>query len=162
MTDEIEITFTQAQDPVTLYTRPIRQIMEQIAQIIASLGIACEVYDGTNLDDLTSRLAGFLTRTKGQPAAIVCYGGSTFGNFPRRTATFNCVVVSCDTRPAPGMPGALDASWKICEALDKGISAQKGDEKHRDFMEVVSEETIQLKNVGAACAIILQLSVKDF
>ena len=163
MADEVEITYIQAQDPVTLYVRPIRVIMDQIAQLINGIGISAEVYDGTNLDDLTTRLASFLTRTKGKPAVIVCYGGSSFANFPRRTSLINCVIVSCDTRPTAGMPGALEASWKIAEILDKGISRQKdGESTISDLIEVSSEETVQLKNAGAGCALILQLTVKDY
>lgn len=163
MSDDVEITYLQAQDPVTLYTRPVRVIMEQIASLINGIGISAEVYDGTNLDDLTTRLASFLTRTKGKPAVIVCYGGSSFANFPRRTSVINCVIVSCDTRPAAGMPGALDASWKIAEILDKGISkTTKGESTISDLIEVNSEQTVQLKNAGAGCALILQLTVKDY
>lgn len=161
--EEIEVTFAQ-QDPVTLHVRPIRVIMDQIAAIIQNVPFPAEVYDGTNLDDLTTRLASFLTRTRGKPAAIVCYGGSTFDNFPRRTSIVNVVIVSCDTRPTHGMPGALDASWQIAAALDHGVSEQrrKDDPPISDLITVSGEETVQLKNSGAACAIILQLTIKDF
>lgn len=161
--EEIEVTFTQ-QDPCTLYTRPVRVVMEQIAAVIRAIPVPAEVYDGTNLDDLTGRLASFLTRTNGGPAAIVCYGGSTFDSLPRRTSTVNVVTVSCDTRPAHGMPGALDASWQIAAALDHGVSTQrrKGESTVSDLITVSSEETVQLKNCGAACAVVLQLTIRDY
>ena len=154
---------TEQRDPVTLYARPVAAVMAQVAEIVSGLGIPCQVYGGTNMDGFAAKVASVLTQSGGRPAAVVCFGHSVFGNHPRRTTYLNVVVVSSDTRPSPGMPGAIEAAWAIEGAIDRLVTQDtSGECPQTDLFEVDSEEGLSLKDAGAACAVAISLTVKDY
>lgn len=153
----------QQQDPATMYCRPLSAIMEQMRRLIEELGIPVQVYDGTNMDEVAQRVSTVLVQNGGGPSAIVCFHDSSFGNHPRRTSRFTILVVSGDTRVLPGIPGAIDAAWRIEGALDRLISQDELDGcPVTDIFEVESEEAIPVKDAGASCAIGISVIVKDY
>jgi len=164
MSDSGTVTQTTEQrDPVTLYVRSISDIMEQMRGIIAGLNIPVSVYTGTNLDDLTKKVSTVLTQSAGQPAAIICYGGSQFGNHPRRISRINIVLVSSDTRVSAGLPSSIGKAWEIEGALDRLVTTDtSGECPLTDLFEVEGEDTIQLKDAGASCAIVIEIRVSDY
>lgn len=150
-------------DKTTRYLRAPREIMEQMRSLSEAAGVPSCVYDGTNMDDLTQRLSTILVQSGGGPAAVVCYAGSSFSDSPRRVARFSVLVVSAETRVAPGIPCAMDAAWAVEDALD-GLVTRAGEAGSRttDVMRAESDDAIQLKDDGIACAVVVSVTVTDF
>ena len=154
---------TEQRDPSTTYLRTIPAIMEQMRSRIQDAGIPAHIYRGTNLDDLSRKVSTALTESGGRPSAIVCFAGSDFANHPRRTSRFNVVLVSGDTRPLPGMFDAISAAWTVEEVLDRLVTQEtSGECPITDILQSEGGEAVQLKDLGAASAIVVSVIVKDY
>jgi len=154
---------TTQQDPVTLYVRPVAAVMEQLRSLCEGAGVPAEIYEGTTAEGLAERIPYALQRTGGDPVAIVCYAGSTFANSPRRTAVFYVMVLSADTRPSAGTPGAIEAAWLVQSAVDRLVTQETdGGYPVTDIFKVTAETAVDIPDAGAACAVQLEITQEDY
>lgn len=151
------------QDPVTDHVRPVAAILEQLRSLCEGAGVPAEIYEGTTAEGLAARIPYALQRTAGAPVAVVCYAGSSYANSPRRTSTFFVMVLSADTSPSAGTPGAIEASWAIQRATDRLVTQEvHGGYPVTDIFKVTAETAVDIPDAGAACAVQLELTLEDY
>lgn len=157
-------TTTRQQAPFTEHCRPVGELMERVRALCEGAGVPARLYRGTSLSQLSLLCDSALTGTDGAPAAVVCFQGSDFGNHPRRTTHLTVVVLSGDTRPAPGLPDAIAAAQAVEAACDRLVteSIDAGGQPATDLMLVVSEEALELSDAGASCAVAIGIDIQDY
>lgn len=154
---------TFQQDPVTEHCRPVTEKMEQLRQLCQEAGLPATVYPGTSLKQLALLCADALTGTGGAPCAVIAFESSRFGNHPRRTTTFSIIILSADTRPAPGIRSAIDAAWELEKAVDRRITETRdGDSMITDIFTVAGEEALEIADADAACAVMVTVESEDY
>jgi len=150
-------------NPYTDTCRPIGDLVADAAAVCSAAGIPAHACTGTTLKRLAYDCSTALAESKGEPTCVILYGGSWFGNLPRRTTTLQLVILSSDTRVVDGVAASVAAARKIAASLDDTIhneGAQDG--TITDKWEVASEEVLDLPGLSDAAAVSLSVTIKDY
>ena len=151
------------QDPVTVHTRPIKEVLKQAADICQSCGVIAEVSPDTTKKTLIEKCAAILNASGGEPAAVICYGGSDYANSPRRTSEIDIFLLAAQTKVRPAMEAILAASWEIIGKLDDLITEDvAGEWPITDKWKLKSDEAVDLGGTGAAAALMLAFDLEDY
>ena len=135
--------------------------MEECARLVRDeAGIPAEIFEGTTLEGLGDRCGYVLARNGGAASVVVCYDGADMQNHPRRVSVLKLVVVSADTRVRPGAPLAMDAAWRVTDAIDDRTSSDTpGVTDHWRFTREAAADFPGLK---AAAVLVLTLEIEDY
>ncbi len=150
-------------DPVTNHVRPIKDLLQQAAALCESLTLVTRIFQGTVYDDLAAECASILTESGGEPAAVIAYGGSDFGDHPRRVSEIDIIVLAARTRVNTPAFDILEKTQDITAALDDTITQETEDGwPITDRWKLSSEQSMNLKGAKAAAAVILSFDVEDY
>ncbi len=150
-------------NPVTDVTRPIVSILQQAADACNEVGVPTRVYSGTSYSGLASEIPSLMVEAKGAPAAVVCYGGSEYGNSPRRTSRVVVLIIQGHTRVSPGALTALTAAETIIAALDDQVYQNVvGEYLITDKWSVADDEAIDIDGIEAAACVVVTFNVEDY
>jgi hypothetical protein len=149
--------------PVTEHVRPVKKLLDQAWDACIAAGVPAQVYTGTTYKGLAAEIPSLLVQSRGEPAAVVCYGGSTYGNDPRRLTVVSILVVQGHTRVAPGTMDAIEAAEKIIAALDDQVYQETdGEWPITDHWRIASDEVIDIEGLDAAACILVNFNVEDY
>lgn len=149
--------------PATDYVRPVGKLLEQAQAACVSAGIPAQIYTGTTYQGLASVIPSLLVQSKGEPVAVVCYGGSTYGNKPRRLSVISILVLQGHTRVASGTLDAIEAAEKIIAELDDQIYQETdGEWPITDHWRIASDEVIDIDGLDAAACVLINFNVEDY
>ena len=151
------------QDPVTVHVRPMQAVLEQAAAICRECGVVTAISPDTTAKTLVEKCAAILNASGGEPAAVICYGGSDYGNSPRRTSAIDIFLLAAQTRVRPAMDAILAASWEIIGRLDDLVTQDvAGEWPITDKWKLRSDEAVDLGGTGAAAALLLAFDLEDY
>ncbi len=149
--------------PVTEHVRPIPAILEQACKACADSGVYAEVSGGTTAQTLMEQCATILTKAGGNAVAVVCYGGSDYGNQPRRTSEIDIFVLAMNTKVRPAFDIIAEAARDITAALDDLVTQEcSGGYPITDRWKLRSDQAMDLGATKAAAAILLQFDLEDY
>ena len=150
-------------DPVTVHVRPIPQVLAQAADIIRSCGVVALISPDTTAKTIVEKCAAVLNQSGGEPAAVICYGGSDYANAPRRTSEIDIFLLAAQTKVRPAMEAILTASWAIIGKIDDLVTQDTaGEWPITDRWKLRSDEAIDLGGTGAAAALLLAFDLEDY
>lgn len=151
------------QDPVTVHVRPMQAVLEQAADICRQCGVVTAISPDTTKKTLIEKCAAILNASGGEPAAVICYGGSDYTNSPRRTSEIDIFLLAAQTKVRPAMEAILAASWEIISKLDDLITEDvAGEWPITDKWKLKSDEAVDLGGTGAAAALLLAFDLEDY
>ncbi|OQB30310.1 MAG: hypothetical protein BWY07_02639 [Candidatus Hydrogenedentes bacterium ADurb.Bin170] len=149
--------------PATDYVRPVKELLEQARDACISAGVPAQIYTGTTYQGLASVIPSLLVQSKGEPVGVVCYGGSTYGNKPRRLSVISILVLQGHTRVSSGTLDAIEAAEKIIAGLDDQIYQETaGEWPITDHWRIASDEVIDIEGLDAAACILVNFNVEDY
>ena len=149
--------------PATDYVRPVKELLEQARDACISAGVPAQIYTGTTYKGLAAVIPSLLVQSKGDPVAVVCYGGSNYGNKPRRESTISILVLQGHTRVSSGTMDAIEAAEKIIAGLDDQIYQEvDGEWPITDHWRIASDEVIDIEGLDAAACILVNFNVEDY
>lgn len=149
--------------PATDYVRPVKKLLEQARDACISAGVPAQIYTGTTYQGLAAVIPSLLVQSKGDPIAVVCYGGSTYGNKPRRLSVVSILVLQGHTRVASGTLDAISAAEKIVAELDDQIYQDTdGEWPITDHWRISSDEVIDIEDLQAAACVLVNFNVEDY
>jgi hypothetical protein len=148
-------------NPVTDTTRRFSRLLAHAKAASISAGVPAEVYAGSTYQGMADLIPALLVQSQGRPCAIVCYGGSEYGNSPRRISTVNIVVLQGHTRAVSGALTVLGAAEDIIARLDDVIYQDvEGDYPITEKWRIASDELVDIEGLEAAC-MVLSFTVED-
>lgn len=149
--------------PATDYVRPVKKLLEQARDACISAGVPAQIYTGTTYQGLAAVIPSLLVQSNGEPVAVVCYGGSTYGNKPRRLSVISILVLQGHTRVSSGTLDAIEAAEKIYAGLDDQIYQETdGEWPITDHWRIASDEVIDIEGLDAAACILVNFNVEDY
>ena len=150
-------------NPVTDTVRKFSKLLAYAKTVSISAGVPAEVYAGTTYQGMADLIPALLVQSQGQPCAIVCYGGSEYGNSPRRISTINIIVLQGHTRAVSGTMTVLKAAEDIIAKLDDVIYEDvEGDYPITEKWKIASDELVDIDGLQAAACIVLSFTVEDY
>lgn len=150
-------------NPVTDVVRPVLSLLEYAASACTAAGVASKVFTGTTYAGLAREIPTLLVESRGNPIVVVCYGGSRYGNAPRRIARVSLIVVQGHTRVAPGVHTALTAAGLVTAVLDDVIYQDTvGEDIITEKWKLMDEDVIDLDGLDTTAGVLLTFNVEDY
>lgn len=149
--------------PATEFVRPVKKLLEQAQEACVAAGVPAQIYTGTTYQGLAAVIPSLLVQSKGEPVAVVCYGGSTYGNKPRRLSVISILVLQGHTRAVSGTLDAIGAAEKIVAELDDQVYQDTdGEWPITDHWRVASDEVLDIEDFQAAACVLVNFNVEDY
>lgn len=149
--------------PATEFVRPVKKLLEQARDACISAGVPAQIYTGTTYQGLAAVIPSLLVQSKGEPVAVVCYGGSNYGNKPRRQTVISILVLQGHTRASSGTLDAIAAAELIIAELDDQVYQEtSGEWPITDHWRIASDEVIDIEGLDAAACVLINFNVEDY